>query len=217
MNLNNITLISVACIRVPETFRALQYSMRGINFGSVKLLTNAEVSETRTAGVDIVKIPTLDYEGYNKFIVYELSKHIDTDYAIIAQDDGYIINPESWRDEFFEYDYIGAPFPLPKDDFSFRDRKGNIFRTGNGGFSLRSKGILELATKLNLPWEPFHGYYNEDGFFCANNRHIYEENGFKFAPVEVAKHFSHESDIDENKDIVKPFGFHGKWSKFKVI
>ena len=37
---------------------------------------------------------------------------------------------------------------------------------------------------------------------------IYEEQGCKFAPIEVAKDFSHESPLDINRGII-PFGYHG--------
>jgi hypothetical protein len=39
-------------------------------------------------------------------------------------------------------------------------------------------------------------------------RHVFEEHGCKFAPLEVAKYFSRESEIPENKDIEKTFVFH---------
>ena len=53
------------------------------------------------------------------------------------------------------------------------------------------------------------GYYNEDGFFTCHNRHLYEQNGCVFAPLDIAKHFSHEIQIPETVGIT-PFGFHGK-------
>jgi hypothetical protein len=31
-----------------------------------------------------------------------------------------------------------------------------------------------------MEWKAFHGYYNEDGYICVNNRHIYKENGMKW-------------------------------------
>ena len=43
-----------------------------------------------------------------------------------------------WRDEFLEYDYIGAPWNVPAGS------RNNI---GNGGFSLRRK-FLEVSSKL---------------------------------------------------------------------
>jgi hypothetical protein len=114
-----------------------------------------------------------------------------------------------WDDEFLNYDYIGAPWPLPQDDFSFRDPQGNIQRVGNGGFSLRSKKLLKLASTLNLEWKPYFGFYHEDGFFTCHNRALYELKGCVYAPIEVASRFSQELYIPENEGII-PFGFHGK-------
>lgn len=213
MKLDNVTLIAVACVRVPETLKALRYSMLGLEFGSVKLLTSIDIQDDV---VEVIKIDELNYEGYNKFIVYELYKYIDTDFALIIQDDGYVINPHLWNNIFLKYDYIGAPWPYPSDDFSFRDPFGNVIRVGNGGFSLRSKKLLAMPSYLNMEWKSYFGYFNEDGFVAVHNRHLFEENSCKYAPIEVAKYFSHESDIEENKGIT-PFGFHGKWSKYKII
>jgi hypothetical protein len=206
INLENVTLIAVACVRVERTLKALKYSKKNINFKSVKLLTNEEISDDE---IEIIKINNLDYEQYNKFIVYDLYKYIDTTHALIIQDDGFVVNPEKWDDVFLNYDYIGAPWPLPNDSFSYRDPFGNIIRVGNGGFSLRSKKILSLAKNLNLEWKSYFGFYNEDGFFTCHNRNLYEENGCKFAPIEIASLFSHEIQIPETQGII-PFGFHGK-------
>jgi hypothetical protein len=124
-----------------------------------------------------------------------------------------VVNPQKWNNSFLEYDYIGAPWDLPKDSFSLRDSKGNLCRVGNGGFSLRSKKLLSLASELNLEWKPYFGFYNEDGFYCCHNREIYENYGCKFAPIHVASHFSQEQIIEENKNII-PFGFHGKTNSY---
>ena len=42
---------------------------------------------------------------------------------------------------------------------------------------------------------------------CVHNRKRLEEEGVKFAPLEVAKHFSKEHEIPENKGL-KTFAFH---------
>jgi hypothetical protein len=98
---------------------------------------------------------------------------------------------------------------LPIDDYSYRDAFGNIVRVGNGGFSLRSKKLLKLPTDLNLEWKSYFGFFNEDGFFTCHNRHIFEQHGCVFSPIEVASNFSHEVKIPET-DGINPFGFHGK-------
>lgn len=209
-NLNNITLVSVAGIRVNESLKAIKYSCKQINFHSVKLFTHEDIFDSN---VETIKIPKLNYEQYNHFILYELHKYIDSEFVLIIQDDGFVINPTSWKDEFLNYDYIGAPFALPQDNFSYLDSRGNLVRVGNGGFSLRSKKLLKVASKLNLPWKSYFGFYNEDGFIVCHNRHIYEEQGCVIAPLEIAKYFSHEAQIPELEGII-PFGFHGKKNEY---
>jgi predicted component of viral defense system (DUF524 family) len=48
---------------------------------------------------------------------------------------------------------------------------------------------------------------NEDGNITVHNKHLYEKRGCKIAPVEIAKYFSYESPVPENRGII-PFGFH---------
>lgn len=208
LNLDNITLVSVTSINVDRTIRALKYSMKGINFGEVILFTDKDVSPDN---IRVEKINTLDYIGYSHFIVYELFKYIKTDFVLIIQDDGFVINPDKWDSEFLKYDYIGAAFPVPYPDdmISYRNPFGELIRVGNGGFSLRSKRILSLATELNFEWKPYFNFWNEDGFYAVHNRHIYEQHGCVYAPIEIAVKFSHEKDLPETSGI-KPFGFHGK-------
>ncbi|MDP1864008.1 MAG: DUF5672 family protein [Thiobacillus sp.] len=209
IKLPNVTLVAMATRNVEETLQALKYSCQGVEFGNVKLL-----SHYTPFGLDkdvtfcrIDKIKNIDEWSYK--IVYELNNYIETDFALLVHADGFVVNPSAWRNEFLDYDYIGAPWPMPKDDFSYRDINGDIVRVGNS-VSLRSKRLLDLPAKLKFPWEPDHGFYNEDGFICVKNKHIFEANGMRFAPFEIAKHFSHEVMIPELRDI-KPFAFH-KWA-----
>ena len=124
--------------------------------------------------------------------------------------DGFIVHPELWRDEFLAYDYIGAPWPLPKegDDTTYRDIHGNICRVGNS-VGIRSKRLLDYPKKAGVPWTPEKGWYNEDGFICCRIRHLLEAEGMRIAPLEVAKYFGHENMIPEIEGIT-PFSFH-KW------
>jgi hypothetical protein len=208
LNLPRVTLVCVTSINLERAIKAINFSRRGINFGEVLLLTDKDLNlET----IQTIKIESLDYVGYSRFIVYELHKYISNEHVILIQDDGFVSNPEKWEDLFLNYDYIGAPFPIPpdNDNISYRDPFGNLIRVGNGGFSLRSKKLLELPHLLNLEWKPYFGFYNEDGFFSVHNRHILEKNGCNFAPPEIAKLFSHEYMTPETEGIT-PFGFHGK-------
>jgi hypothetical protein len=181
-----VTLACVAGTRHEEAQRAVDATLKLCDFEDVVLIKEH-----------------FSYEQYNRFIVYELKDYIRTDHVLLIQDDGFVTNPELWTDEFLEYDYIGAVWPLPQDEFSYRTPEGELIRVGNGGFSLRSKKLLEVATKENLEWKPYYGYWNEDGFICCHNRSVYERT-CKFAPVNVAMRFS----VEWLGDVA--FGFHGK-------
>jgi hypothetical protein len=206
MKLNNVTIAAVAGTKAIETLKAIKYSMKELEFDRAILITPDNLYDDQ---VEIIKCDTLNYEQYNHFIVYRLHEYINTTHCLLVQNDGYVINPDRWQDSWMQYDYIGALWHLPQDNFSFRDSEGNIQRVGNGGFTLRSKNLLCVANDLNLEWKSYYGFYHEDGFICCHNRKAYELAGCKFAPIEVAAEFSHETIVAENYGKI-PFGFHGK-------
>lgn len=195
MKLPNVTLIALTSKDFEGHKKALDYSSRGIEFGDKKIIWDES-------------IPNIDIWNYK--IIYELPSYVKTDYCILIHADGYIINPELWSASWLDYDYIGAPWPLPKDDFSYRDEVGGLVRVGNS-VSLRSKRLMEAVAES--PKEYFwsfkdkYGNTNEDGFICCHNSERLRRLGLKIAPLEVAKYFSKEHEIEENKDI-KTFAFH---------
>lgn len=208
---------------VTESIKALYTCMGFANFKEVKFVTSKGVIDQ--VGKDLLddgiiceepSIPVSSMKDYSKFMIYHLNEYINTDFVITIQYDGFIINPDAWRDEFLNYDYIGAPWKWREQGFV--TPFGEHVSVGNGGFSLRSKKLIELPTKVEVPFDVVvmnHFYkmfgsvnWNEDGNICVHNRHIFEENGCKFAPVEVAKYFSYESPLDINQGII-PFGYHG--------
>jgi hypothetical protein len=206
IKLPNITLVALTSVRIEQTIKALIYSSEKIEFGCIKLLSdNKPNSLPKKIEFELTqKSSSIDEWNYN--IIYNLPKHIDTEFALLIHDNGFVVHPDSWKNDFLKYDYIGAPWPLPNDNFSYRDNKNNLIRVGNS-VSLRSKKLLEVPLKYNLEWKSFHGYTNEDGFICVNYRHKYLEDGCKFADIDVAKYFSHEQPIPEIENI-KPFAFH---------
>ena len=206
MKLNNVTIAAVAGTKAIETLKAIKYSIRDLEFDRVILITPEDIEDDQ---VEIIKCEPLNYEQYNHFIVYRLHEYINTTHCLLVQNDGYVVNPDMWQEQWMQYDYIGALWPMPQDDFSFRDQDGNIQRMGNGGFTLRSKKLLSLAKELDLEWKPYHGFYNEDGFYCVYHRKTYQQHGCKYAPLDIAARFSHECHVPENEGII-PFGFHGK-------
>ncbi len=201
LQLPRVTLAAVASTHVEETIQALHYSMRGTVYGQVLLLTDKEPAHL-PAGITFVRIPRIgSIDAYNRFMLFEFYRYIQTDFVMVVQWDGYVVNPGSWQDSFLQYDYIGAPWP---EAISQRDEAGRVCRVGNGGASLRSRRLLEAPTQERLDWKPGE---NEDIFLCCQHRQRLEQKGLRIAPLEVACRFAHERKIPENEGI-KPFAFH---------
>lgn len=189
LKLPQVTLIALTNKDFKGHKKAIDVSSQGIEWGGVKIIWDE-------------KIKSID--DWNRKIIYDLHNYFDTEYCLLVHGDGYVTHPDLWRDEFLSYDYVGAPWPLPRDDYSYRDKNGTIVRVGNS-VSLRSKKLCALiATR---PMEYHFGNNNEDGQICCWERNWLEEQGCKFAPIEVAKHFSKEHDLPENKDLLT-FAFH---------
>lgn len=217
LDLSRVTLIAVTSVRPQEHVKALMYSSKNIKFGAVKLVSH-EIPDNLPQEIQYEYIDRMNtIDDWNYSMIYKLGNYVDTEFAMIIHDDGFVINPSSWRNEFFEYDYIGAPWPVPHptDTISYRDINGELIRVGNS-VSLRSKKLIDLPVLLNLEWKSFHGYYSEDGYIAVNYRHIYKQHGCKFADIDVAKYFSHESELPETVGIA-PFAFHGKNNKNRQL
>ena len=191
LKLNNITLIALTNKDFEGHKKAIDKSCEGIEWGAIKIIWDEKIK---------------NIDEWNRKIIYELHNHVQTDFALLVHADGYVIHPELWRNEWLEYDFIGAPWPLPVDDYSYRDELGELVRVGNS-VSLRSKKLLEMPSKLGLEWRSFYGNTNEDGFLCCHHKKTLEAHGIKFAPLDVAKHFSKEHEIPENVGL-ETFAFH---------
>lgn len=127
----DITLICIDCYNYSNAVIALKKCMEQCEFKSVKFLTDIDIYENQIETVRINRINSK--EEYSEFCIKELYKHFDTDFVIICQHDGYIINADAWTDEFLEYDYIGSPW-------NYKDGKN----VGNGAASLRSKYLQNI-------------------------------------------------------------------------
>ncbi len=211
IDLPNVTLFAVACTKVNETIHALRQSMKGMTYGQVLLLTHEKI-DLDHLGITVIPIQKLDYKGYNYFILYTLQDYIKTEFALLVQNDGYVLRPDKWDNRFFDYDYIGAPWPK---DTHFTEG-GTAIRVGNGGFSFRSKKLLAIFSELSLPFtDKGTGFHHEDGIICVYYRKQLEKKGVKFAPVEIASLFSREVTCEDSARY--PFGFHNKKNVPKLL
>jgi len=157
---------------------------------------------TRNPDIDNIKFVQIDemgIQGYSNFCLLGLCDYINSQYCLIFQDDGFVLNPHLWRDEFLEYDYIGSPWPL----YMGWPVEGN--QVGNGGFSLRSKRLLEFSKTL-----VGHTTENEDTYLVGTNKCELDKRNLKIAPVEIARLFSVENNLDGDHNLNTCFGFHAK-------
>lgn len=149
-------------------------------------------------GYDCIRVDKIKSSAdYNSILLGQLPNHLKTDFALVIQYDGFVIDPSSFTDFFFKFDYIGAPWPA-----GYIKNQGAI--VGNGGFSLRSKRLVDTILKYG---DAIDINYSEDAMICRFIRPLIEEiEDIRFAPVEVARYFSIEFEDTKNYN---PFGFHG--------
>lgn len=178
-------------------------------------------------------IAPLSYFEYSLFLIYELYQFIPTEFALIVQNDGWVLNGKNWVQDFFEYDYIGAPTHYARVKRSEKEKFLKNFNwvqylnnsnyivdiVMNGGFSLRSKKLLKTPRDILLPFIE-NNSRQEDVQLCLFMKNQLEKNGIKFAPLNLAKKFAFEylspllhSDID----LTKILGHHGKLRCFESL
>jgi len=130
-------------------------------------------------------------EAYSEYLVREAYKYVKTEHCLIFQHDGFVNNWQAWSDEFLQYDYIGATWWY-----------NDSMNVGNGGFSLRSRRLMELSASICKLTHP------EDHHICRTYRKELEAHGMKFAPDEVADKFSYEGYRQPHKKLTNQFGVH---------
>ena len=143
----------------------------------------------------MIPIPHIgSIEEYSRFMIEDFHRYVETDHALCIQSDGFVLNPEAWTDEFLEYDYVGAPWSegsgVAGPDGIDRNQVGAY--VGNGGFSLRSRRLIQAVAGLARQGKIPH-MNPEDVAICANHRAELEGMGMRFAPLPLAARFALEN------------------------
>jgi Protein of unknown function (DUF5672) len=197
--LSAVTLVTVTSVALRPTVAALEASMRQARFGRVLLLSDVSPPPGINAAIEWRPItPLVTRTDYSRFILQGLANHIATSHALLIQWDGFVLSGAQWDSRFLDYDYIGAVWP----------HFGDEHRVGNGGFSLRSKRLLDRCQHL-----PYDGFSGEDLTICRGFRPLLEEYGIRFAPEDVAKRFSYERTPSAGDE----FGFHGIFNLVRLL
>lgn len=191
LNLKNVTLVSVECVDWKRLENTITVCHHYVSFASTKVFSSLSYNHPHKCTIDF---PVTSKEEYSEFILKRLNEYIDTDFVLIVQHDSCILNPKSWSDEFLNYDYIGSPWWYEDE-----------FNVGNGGFSLRSKKLLEMcANDEKITGHP------EDHVICRENGKYLKEKGIRFAPESIAKDFSIEGNYTSKygRKWTYEFGYH---------
>ena len=210
LKLSDVTLLAVTSNEMDEAQISMRISLHNIKFAKSKLLCSSPPKK-KYPDIEYVSIePLKSVDMYNRIVFQDLHKYFETSHCLIVQADSFVVNSDLWKDEFLKYDYIGGPWPNKikvKPDLILNLEKNPV---GNGGFSLRSRKLVETTSKidfqsLNFPMKA------EDVVIC---HYLYQEmidNGIRFAPPELAAQFSMEN-IENlyGQNVNSVFGFHGK-------
>ena len=91
LKLPNVTLAAMTSVKLYETIRALTYSMQGIEFGEVVLITHRKPFSL-PKGITYKHTSKLtDIDCFNYKMVYELGDYINTDYVLLVHYDGFVL------------------------------------------------------------------------------------------------------------------------------
>lgn len=218
LDLSNISIVAICNDKyLIKTMRAMQHCLNRAAFDKALIVTNIKNQISYDSRIEFINISKqIDEITYNQFCINNLNDCVKSDFCLIIQWDGFIIDEKQWKSDFLNYDYIGAPWGFPSDCRN---------RVGNGGFSLRSKYFLEISSKIQ--YDPYHyetytplQLYDrkispEDWFLCYDKFEYLQSQNIKFPTVEVASQFSVEHpNIIKHYDRVdtstyESFGFHG--------
>jgi len=198
LDLKNVTLCIVDTLNHALAVEAINRSTEDIQFGDVILMTNIRLE----GNFRVCQIPELkNIDDYNRIILSELYSATTTDFVLVAQWDGFVVNSGAWNDAFYNYDYIGARWA----------NQGTGRDIGNGGFSFRSRRLLSVVASAA------HSRPNgmaEDLFIGHHLRQVLEsEHDIKFASSEIADIFSYEHGNPRNS----PFGFHAIYNLWRHL
>ncbi len=201
LHLPEVTLVCIDTANHRLALRALARSCSDIRYARALLLTDrlpdgVEVPQ----GVDVVaieRIPSRD--AYSRFVLKDLLGYVTTDHVLLVQWDGYVVNPDAWDPAFLECDYLGACWFWLDE----------AMRVGNGGFSLRSRRLLEALRDPRIDLVEA-----EDVTIGRAYRPLLErDHGIRFGSEALADRFSFEAD----HPVGRPFGFHGLFNFWRVM
>jgi hypothetical protein len=202
LDLSGVSLIAVDTLHPGLALWAMARCLDRARFAEALLVTRPDFTpplEAKARGIRVVHTDAIhSIADYSRFMLTQLSAHTSGKHVLVVQWDGFIVHPECWDPEFLNFDYIGALWR----------RSAGEHRVGNGGFSLRSRKLIEAVERL-APSET----HPEDAVIGHVLRDRLErEFAIRFPPPELAQKFAFERD---RLDFAS-FGFH-RYANFPLV
>ncbi len=199
--LGTVTLCAADSSRVELSARALGLCVARCDFADAVLFSD----QAPDCPVRVQPIARMASRAdYSAFLLDGLVHHVATGHVLVVQWDGYVVDPLAWDDAFLGYDYVGARWgwhPAGSD-------------VGNGGFSLRSRRLLEALQHPRFRRDREQPTAPEDELICRTWRPVLErEHAIRFAPPAVADRFAHERTPPRGPT----FGFHGLFNLWRHL
>jgi hypothetical protein len=193
--INDVTLVTIETMYHDLAGRAMQETLDRVPFKHALVFSDREF----LPGARHVKIQHGNMFNYCNLLLKGLTEYVETKYIIFQQWDAMVHDGSRWTDDFLTCDYIGAVWP-------WRPPGQNV---GNGGFSLRSKRLLEQLTASHIKLDPDgeHGV-QEDNYIAIMHRPWLESQGMVFAMPGLANRFS----IELSPDAGHAMAHHGFWN-----
>jgi hypothetical protein len=196
LQLPTVTLCCIDCLDSKRAIRVLEHCKSMVDFGDVKLLSSIPTDYEHRVRI----MPLNSLIAYSIFMLTRFFEYIETPNVLIVQRDGWILNPESFNPEWLELDYIGPIFM-------------QMDRCGSGGFSLRSKRIMQEISKTTPAWDGTQ----RSAEAIQKTLSFYEDGqlsltpfakDFRIASLEQAAEFANGGNRNPLYFREKPFGFH---------
>ncbi len=199
--LPEVTLLVADTANHALAARALARSIEGIRFARALWLTDAVPSGVEVpGGVDVVAIaPIASRHAYSRLMLKGLAPYVTTSHVLVVQWDGFVLHADAWDPAFLDCDYLGARWYWHTDGMD----------VGNGGFSLRSRRLIEALADPRI-----EGEAAEDELLARTFRPLLErDHGIRFGTAALADRFSFEV----AHAAPNTFGFHGLYNFARVL
>ena len=219
LSLPNVTLVMIETMEHALARFAIEECLEQAEFGDVVIFTDNELlfigggrcrvndepwtDEIKGQRVRFVRVPNWPNKiGWSQCSWLDVPLQVYTSHALCIQWDSFVVDPTAWRDEFLEWDYIGAPWPhhpAPKN-------------VGNGGFSLKSTRLMRKVYKHRDEFPCISS--SDDDLLCRQYRPQLEQRfGLTWAPERIARDFAFEC----AEPTGKTFGFHALFNVPRVL